>query len=86
MYITVHVNEGIMCVHVHTHTLKPSSQTHQWQLSPVEAGSLAMRAVLHTSTQEIGGDPSHHHKPRRHKATLELFGQGLHGEIQVHDV
>ena len=54
-------------------------QIHWWQFSPREAASLAMKAVLHT-----GGEGEGSQGKRRHKIVLDLFGQGMLGEIRVH--
>ena len=79
----VQKNEGRIYVHVHVYTLFAMFQTHEWQFSPLEAGSLASRAVLYTT---VVRDGSSSHNKRRHKSLLELFGQGIIGDIQVYIV
>ena len=85
---TCSCNTYVVCMHIciltciYMHYLL---QIHQWQFSPRGAAPLAVKAVLHTSVegegQGIRGSSSH---KRRHKAVLDLFGQGLHGEVQVY--
>ena len=71
--------------------LPSESQTHKWQFSPLKATSLVAKAVLYTTTTTItntcdgreGIDRFRHSHRKQHKAILDLFGQGLLGEIQV---